>query len=354
LQRATSLEERAELELREVENANRQAQRALEAEEEFSAVQKERIRIGLDNVAAAEREGVLFNLRAGIEQRNRDIAEDRGRAQLDALRLEFDLADTEKERRDIALLILKTEQDLLRSRLSSLANSNTIDQADKERAQIALDALNDQAPAQRASTERQFESPLARFARGTQDSDTRVQEAAVRRIQQLNETIVDSMTNALGIDDPFLRDLIGIFLDKNVFGPLAEALSGQGGGDLLAGIGRVVGSIFGGAPGRSSGGRVTAGRAYRINEGASPGRVEAFVPNNSGQIIPLGRMNAIQSGGGQSGGVVRVLIEEAPGFAARVRTEATEVAVLVTRQTAPAIVDAAANEAFRRASRPNL
>lgn len=362
---ATSAEERAEVQLRQVELARRQSQRNLEDEYKISEAERkrlelagidvdqmrERLRIGLENVAAAERAAVEFQKQADIEQRNRDLAEDRGRAQLDALRLEFDLANTESERRDIALRIYDAEQDLLRSRLSSLASSKTIDEADRKRAQIALDALNAQDAAGRQNVERQFLSPLQRFADDAKDTEVRVEEAAVRRIERLNETIADAMTNALGIEDPFLRDLIGIFLDKNVFGPLAEALSAQGGtGGVLGSIVGAIGGLFG----RSSGGRVNAGSIYRVNEGASPGRVEAFQSDVNGEIIPLGRMNALQTSGGQAGGVVRVMIEEAPGFAARVRAEATGVAVEVTRQSAGAIVDAAANETLRRANRPTL
>jgi hypothetical protein len=39
---------------------------------------------------------------------------------------------------------------------------------------------------------------------------------------------------------------------------------------------------------------------YRVNEGASPGRVEGFVPQGSGKVIPLGRMDAAMRGGGQT------------------------------------------------------
>jgi hypothetical protein len=173
-------------------------------------------------------------------------------------------------------------------------------------------------------------------------------------VQDINRTITDSFTNALGIKDPFLSQLISIFLDRNVFGPLAEALSAQrggGGGGILGAIGNVLGGLFG----RASGGSVMAGRAYRVNEGAPIGRVEAFVPNTGGQIIPLGRMNAIAAGApSAASGTVRLVIEEAPGFASRVQAEATGVAIEVVRQTAPSIVDAAANETFRRANRPPL
>jgi hypothetical protein len=92
-----------------------------------------------------------------------------------------------------------------------------------------------------------------------------------------------------------------------------------------------------------------------VNEGAGAGRVEAFRPDVSGQIIPLGRMNAMRDGGsGGASGVVRVVIEEAPGFAATVRAEAVGVAIEVTKQSAGQIIDAAANETFRRANRRTL
>jgi tape measure domain-containing protein len=352
-QRATTAEQRAEYELRQLEFAEDTALRELAADEEYSAVQKDIIRERLLALGEAERDAITFRERAELEREQLDLLEERGRASIDTLRLQFDLADTERERRAIALQILDAENELLRSRLQAVIDSETAQEIDKRRAEIALEALNSQEGAQRASTELQFEGPLARFARNTRDTDTLVEEAAVRRIEDLNQTITDAMTNALGIKDPFLSQLIKIFLDRNVFGPLADALSGQGGG-AIGGLGGALGSLIGGLFGRASGGRVSGGRAFRVNEGAPSGRVEGFIPDNSGQIIPLGRMNALQAGGASSGGVVRIMIEEAPGFAARVRTEAAGVAVEVVRRTAPQIVDAAANETLNRASRPKL
>lgn len=295
---------------------------------------------------------IALREQADIEQRNADLADERGRAQTDALRLQFDLATTDADRRRIALQILETEQAILRQKLQAKIDSKTIGDAEKELARIALAALDAQAADQKKATELQYASPLQRYANDAKDSDKRVEEAAVRRIQELNETITDAMTNALGIKDPFLSQLIRIFLDKNIFGPLAEALQSQGGGgDFLGSLLQIGTSLFG----RASGGRVSAGSIYRVNEGASPGRVEAFRPDVSGQIIPLGRMNAVATGGaGGPSGTVRVVIEEAPGFAATVRTEATGVAVEVFRSGAPGLVDAAANETLRRASRPRL
>ena len=58
---------------------------------------------------------------------------------------------------------------------------------------------------------------------------------------------------------------------------------GEGGGGLLASLG----SIFGGAPGRATGGPVSPGRAYRVGERGP----ELFVPTSSGRI---------ETGGGAS------------------------------------------------------
>lgn len=357
-ERARTAQERAEFEGRQLEFAEDMALRQVDLDKDYSDAQKAEIKARLLALGEAERDNIAFRERAALEREQIDLLDEQGRARLDALRLQFDLADTEAERRALALQILDAEDAILRSRLSILANSDTIDKADAERAQIALNALNEQSGARRAATSRQYEGPLARYARGAKDDDTAIQEAVVRRVQDINRTITDSFTNALGIKDPFLSELISIFLDKNIFGPLAEALSEAdfGGGvggifNLFMGSKEAFASLFG----RASGGRVNAGSVYRINEGAGAGRVEAFRPDVSGQIIPLGRMNAaMQGGGGAQGGTVRVVIEEAPGFAARVRAEAAGVAIEVQRQTAGQIIDAAANETLRRANRPGL
>lgn len=350
--RAQTAEERATFERRQLELIEASELRQLAADEDLTETQRAQLFLELSKLANAERAAIAFREQAEIEQRNAELADARGQVALDGLRLQFDLATTEKDRRAIALQILEAEQGLLRQRLEAEVNSKTLNDIDRKRARIALAALDAQESAQQASVARQFESPLQRFARGTRDTDTLVEEAAVRRIEELNQTITDAMTNALGIKDPFLSQLIKIFLDKNVFGPLAEALSAQGGsgGGLLGSVLSIGASLFG----RASGGRVNAGGIYRVNEGSSPGRVEAFRPDVSGQIIPLGRMNAIAQGGTTPGGIVKIVVEEAPGFASTVRAEATGVAIEVVRQSAAPIIDAAASETFRRASRPSL
>lgn len=363
---ATSAEKRAELELRGVELARKRTLEEIAADADYSAAQKEKLRLAVEVLAEAEREAIAFARRVQLEQEAADLASDRHQAEQDALRLQYDLANTEADRRRIALDILDAEDRYLRSKEEAILASETATEAEKARARIALDALDATAGARREVAARQHEGALGRYARHAGDFDARIEEITADRIQDINETITDTLADTLGIDDPFLKDLLFAFLNRNIFGPLAEAFSQQGGGGgLLGGIVGAIGSIFGGGGGptnllagtpygRASGGSVSAGTVYRINEGASPGRVEAFQPAVSGQIIPLGRMDALRGAAGASGGVVRVIIEEGPGFAARVRTEATGVAVEVTRAAAPQIIDAATRETFRQSNRGKM
>lgn len=69
-----------------------------------------------------------------------------------------------------------------------------------------------------------------------------------------------------------------------------SGLAGGGGsGGVLGLIGSSVAGLFGGAPGRATGGPVTAGRAYRVGERGP----ETFVPQGAGRIEAAG------SGGGR-------------------------------------------------------
>lgn len=55
----------------------------------------------------------------------------------------------------------------------------------------------------------------------------------------------------------------------------------------MGGLLSIAGAIFGGAPGRATGGPVTAGRAYRVGENGP----ELFVPGASGRIVAAGAVS---------------------------------------------------------------
>ena len=100
------------------------------------------------------------------------------------------------------------------------------------------------------------------------------------------------------VANQIIADLIRIAVQQAIVKPIAEALFGGGGGGGGFSLGSAISSISG-LFGRAGGGYVQGGQMYRVNEAASAGRVEAFVPQGSGTIIPLGQMNsAVGSGGG--------------------------------------------------------
>lgn len=79
------------------------------------------------------------------------------------------------------------------------------------------------------------------------------------------------------------------------FGVSSSALSGLSSSSAVgaSSFTNLAGTSFG----RASGGFVAAGRMVRVNEGSSPGNVEGWRPQGSGEIIPLGRMKAARGGG---------------------------------------------------------
>jgi phage-related minor tail protein len=68
------------------------------------------------------------------------------------------------------------------------------------------------------------------------------------------------------------------------------ATGGQGGSSgggiigLISSLGPTLASLFGGAPGRATGGPVSPGRAYRVGERGP----EMFVPSSAGRVETLG------------------------------------------------------------------
>ena len=130
-----------------------------------------------------------------------------------------------------------------------------------------------------------------------------------------------------------------------------SAHSGDGG--ILGALAQAAGSLAKSSPGRASGGYVNGGQMYRVNEGSAPGRVEGFVPQGSGKIIPLGQMNAAQSGpgGGASGkDEHRIIIEPNEMFDTHVDSRVVGGIV----QFAPVIIEGAKSATFAAANRPGL
>jgi tape measure domain-containing protein len=358
---ARSADEVAEYELRNVELARIRTAASVKADQDYSDAQKEEILGLVERVAFVEREAVEFQKRARLEQESAELAEARYRASFESLQLQYELADTDAERQAIAVRILEAEDAFLRSKLEAVAANQTLADAERQQARIALAALNATAAQRREATIRNNETPVQRYLRGVNKTPEQINEALdniqLDGLDALNDGLVEAIrgTRSLGdtfssIADQIVADLLRIAVQRAIIAPLADALFPEGGA-----TGGVFSGLFRGLFGRASGGRVEGGQIYRINEGGAPGRVEAFRPDTGGNIIPLGQMGALQASGGKAlSGVVRIVIEEEPGFVARVRTEASGAAVQVVRAAAPGMLGAASAQARRDAARPAM
>lgn len=67
-------------------------------------------------------------------------------------------------------------------------------------------------------------------------------------------------------------------------GSIAGGGGGASGGGLLSSLGAILSGVFGGVPGRATGGPVSPGRAYRVGENGP----ELFVPTSAGRVETAG------------------------------------------------------------------
>jgi phage-related minor tail protein len=98
------------------------------------------------------------------------------------------------------------------------------------------------------------------------------------------------LTGKLGFED-LKRLALSVMADiarAAIQSGIGAILGGGGGGGLLA-LGQGIASSLFGAPGRATGGPVSAGRAYRVGERGP----EYFVPTASGRIETGGGVRAI-------------------------------------------------------------
>jgi len=304
-----------------------------------------------------EREAQFEELR-----RAGQLEADTARAKEDVLRSQLSITSDREERARLEQQILAIQIEAAKAELRNQIATLELAKGREKEVALLRQRLADLDTIRANDAEgiaRDYESPLQRYARGLNESDLgdEAEQLIVDEIEHVRGGIRDAIADAIGTDDPLITGLIDLLLQDLIFKPLANSLANAsgGGGGFLQGIGSVIGSIFGGA--RASGGYVSPGQLYRVNEGASPGRVEGFRPAGSGEIIPLGQMNALANGGMRSAaasGIATVRLELSGDIDARIDQRSTNVAVEVTRATAPRLIDAAANETARRFSRPKL
>lgn len=329
---------------------------------------------------------------AVIAQRDLEVAERNSRAQRENDNLEIAAFDAQKhlaKSRQEQLAIENSILDILdkqeAAELETLIAQGKVLDATKARGDLAA-----QQAARRAGEGRDAASPLEKYKdrldKNPDQIHDQIEGYVVDELQAVQDSIASGISKIIGTKDPLITGLINLFIEQVIMRPIANAFasaSGGGGGisGLFGSIASGIGSIFGGGNGgfgggtpsgakgsdgagggvfsnfggaRASGGYVAPGQSYRVNEGASPGRVEAFMSRDGGKIIPLGQMNALQRGGQQAGGEIMVRVSLTDDLNARIDNRAAGVSVQVVRAAAPALIDASAKETLSRAGRPRV
>lgn len=330
------------------------AARAINADKDLDQAQKERLLQINDLIAAAQ-----ISVENAREQARLDgLTTDAMRDETDALRAEAGLVDIRKERVAIERRILEIQQEIERKLLDeAIARGDVLDAA-KARA-----LLDRRQSAETAGFERDNQGPLAdyfdRAKRDAADLNEAYQQIAVDGLGSVTDALTETATGFLKLGgtagkviDGIISDLIRLFIQQQITGLFGSIF----GGGTTGAVNKVAGATvnFGRIGGLAGGGYAEPGSLHRVNE--HKGGVELLrMGSQGGQVIPLGAVNAQASrDGGQSGGVVRIIVEEGPGFASTVRAEAAGVAVEVVRATAPSIIQGAVGETQRQMSRPRM
>lgn len=356
---ARSAEAAAEYELRNLELTRIRTNAHIEANKDYSEAQKRQLVEANEEAAQAARDRIEFDKRRRLEDEAEQISAEHYRAAKDALQIQFDLADTEAERKAIALKILDADHAYLRAKLEAVTASQTASDAEKRNAQAALDALIATAGVRREGVARANETTVERYLRDLNKTPEQINEAIDRikidGLQELNSDLADVIlrTKSLGqvfhdVAGMIVRDLLQIALQRAIIQPLANMLF-PGGGVSASSIARLtpgVSSVMDNFAGLfADGGAISAGQWGIVGEHGP----EIFVPQSTGTILPNSAL------GGRASSAVRVVIEDTTGlFRTRVEEISGEVTMQGLQAAAPAIRDAAVAETARLITRPGM
>lgn len=376
---AVSAKQRADLERQSVDLAQKMALDSLAADGDYDEAKKALLAIELKKLGDAERARVAFNELAQVEQETADLAQTRFAIASDALRMQYDLAKTDDERRKLALQILDAEDAYLESKLQSVLASKVTEQAEKDRARLDLAALKAGADNRRKLVLRGNQSPLDAYIDEIGDTKKRTEQAIVGQLREVNDGITDALASELGIKSKFVKDLFSIFLDEAVFQPLAESLRNQGGGGgggLFGSILGAVGKLFGGKSGSggnsgfssavsalssfgitglASGGYAGPGSIHRVNEHAGGVELLRMGPQG-GQVIPLGAVNAqaLQPTSARQGPIELRIYADQGAFVSSVEAISEGVAVKTTIAASGPLTERAVQATMGRLNRPRM
>lgn len=306
---AKSADEAAEYEMRGVELARVRTIEGIKAEKDYSAVQKARLIDAVENLADFERQGIEFQRQMEIERELADMAQVRFDTGRDLLANEYDMAETQAERKRLALEILALEHEYRRNQLEMVINSKTAGDAEKKRAAAILASLGDVQAGERASVSRGNETSVERYIREINKTPAQINEAIdeikIRGLENLNDQLVDAVVNFKSLGDvaknvlkSILADLLRLQIQKSILGPLSKLLGLAGPssasiGSASSGIGKGAssfGSLFGGP--RANGGPVSAGKVYLTGERGP----ELAIAGRSGSVVSNSDLKSMLGG----------------------------------------------------------
>ena len=248
-------EERADIELKRIEASRVAADKDVQSEKRYTQPQRDKIVALNGQVAALEQARAIYDRDVEIAKRDFQLASAGNRAAQELLESQADLATNRRDQYEIERRILLLKQSQERAELERLRDSQNPE--DRRIGQAGLVKLDERQGNEQAALGRQYESPLEKYARGLNETDTsdQVEDLVTQELDYVRDGIRDSITKRLGIKDPFLSGLLDIFIQQNIMKPLANALAGASGGSGGGFFGSIVSagaSLF-----KSSGGGAT-------------------------------------------------------------------------------------------------
>jgi hypothetical protein len=275
MQIATTAEERAELAARGVEWDRREALAAIAAREGLDDAQRAELEAAANRLADIELEAIEFTKRRELARDAQALADERFRGEAEALQIAGDLADTEAERRDIALRLYDAQVAMERLALQTVVDMAARGEIEKREGELAaqrLANLNANAGAGRAAVARQNETEAERYLRGVNATSGQINEALdgirIDGLESLNDGLTRAIMGAESLGDVFSRvadqiiaDLLRIAIQQAIIRPLANSLfGGMGGGDGGGGLGSLFAGFF------ATGGTIPTGQFGIVGE----------------------------------------------------------------------------------------
>jgi len=279
-------EARRALEADRVEYERQAQARAIKADDDLTAAQKEQLLQLNERVAEAKRQAIGAQALAEATEQARAAAENSSRYEQAALEGQLRLVDSRQERLAIEQRILASMEREEKDRLEAEIAAGRIADAAKARADLASAQAS-----RREIANRDYESPLEQRRREVRETAANMGDAIenieIDAVDRLTEGLANASTEFIklgGIAGDVLNSIISDFVrlaaQQAIFG---SGGAGSGGG-LLGSIGKLLG--FSGA--RAAGGPVTGGQTYLVGEKGP----ELFRASTSGTIVPNHQLNA--------------------------------------------------------------